>query len=46
MYSPRLKANVAVGMIVRDFWEYKGALEVNCLDSLKRNGTISAFPLK
>ena len=46
MYSPRLEANVAVGMIVRDFWEYKGPLEVNCLDSLKRNGTISAFPLK
>ncbi|MDG1298494.1 MAG: dimethylsulfoniopropionate demethylase [Paracoccaceae bacterium] len=46
MYSPSLKANVAVGMIARDFWDYKGAVEINCLDSLKRNGIISAFPLK
>jgi dimethylsulfoniopropionate demethylase len=45
MYSPRLKANVALGMIIREFWDTIKVVQIDCLDGLTRQGKLSNFPL-
>ena len=45
MYSPRLKANVALGMILREFWDTSRVIEIDCLDGVTRQGKLSKFPL-
>lgn len=44
IYSPRLDANVGLGMIERGFWEHGLNVSVLADDKLKYDGTISDLP--
>ena len=45
VWSPQLKANLALAMIDADFWNTGQNVKVKTPDRLKRNGTVVEFPL-
>ncbi len=44
IFSPRIKKNIGLSMILKDYWEIGQNLFVETLDGKKRNGTITSLP--
>ena len=44
IYSPRIKNNIGLSMILRDFWEVGENVTVQMLDGKKRKGIITTLP--
>ena len=44
IYSPRIKKNIGLSMILKDYWEIGENIFVQMLDGEKRNGTITTLP--
>jgi dimethylsulfoniopropionate demethylase len=45
IWSPRLKMNVGLSLIERDFWSIGQPLEILTPDGKTRPGKITAFPI-
>ncbi len=45
IWSPRLKQNVALGMIEQAYWDEGQTLSVQCADGTERNGVVSLLPM-
>ena len=44
IYSPRIKKNVGLSMILKDYWNDGQKVLVDTLDEKKRNGTVTSLP--
>ncbi len=44
IWSPRLKCNVGVSIIDREYWNESQPVEVDCLDGRERAGEVSMLP--
>ena len=44
IYSPKIKKNIGLSMILKDYWEIGEKIFVQNLDGTKRNGTITTLP--
>ena len=44
IFSPRIKKNIGLSMILKDYWEIGKNVFVENLDGSKRNGTITTLP--
>ena len=44
IYSPRIKKNVGLSMILKDYWEIGENVFIQNLDGSKRNGSITSLP--
>ena len=44
IYSPRIKKNIGLSMILKDYWQIGGNVFIQNLDGSKRNGTITSLP--
>ena len=44
IYSPRIKKNVGLSMILKDYWNEGQKVLVDTLDEKKRNGTVTSLP--
>ncbi|MDC0216409.1 dimethylsulfoniopropionate demethylase, partial [Candidatus Pelagibacter sp.] len=44
IFSPRIKKNIGLSMILKDYWEIGENVFVETLDGKKRNGTITSLP--
>ena len=44
IFSPRIKKNIGLSMILKDHWEIGENIIVETLDGDKRNGTITSLP--
>ena len=44
IYSPRLRANVGLAMMAREFWDVGQAVRVKCSDGETRDGVVVALP--
>ena len=44
IYSPRIKKNIGLSMILKDYWNLGQSVIVQMLDGEKRNGTITSLP--
>ena len=44
IFSPRIKKNIGLSMILKDYWEIGAKVFVETLDGKKRNGTITSLP--
>ena len=44
IYSPRIKKNIGLSMILKDYWEIGENVFIQNLDGTKRNGTITSLP--
>ena len=44
IYSPRIKKNIGLSMILKDYWEIGENIFVQMLDGEKRKGTITTLP--
>ena len=44
IYSPKIKKNIGLSMILKDYWEIGENIFVQNLDGTKRNGTITTLP--
>ena len=44
IYSPRIKKNIGLSMILKDYWEIGENIFIQMLDGEKRNGTITTLP--
>lgn len=45
IWSPRLNANVSLGMLRHEFWQQGQSVEVHCSDGSIRKGTVKDLPL-
>ena len=46
IYSPRIKKNIGLSMILKDYWEIGQKVLVESLDGKKRKGIITALPFQ
>ena len=44
IYSPRIKKNIGLSMILKDYWEIGENIIVQMLNGEKRSGTITTLP--
>ena len=44
IYSPRIKKNIGMSMILKDYWDIGENIFVQMLDGEKRSGTITSLP--
>ena len=44
IYSPRIKKNIGMSMILKDYWDIGENIFVQMLDGEKRSGTITTLP--
>ncbi len=44
IFSPRIKKNIGLSMILKDHWEIGENVFVETLNGGKRNGTITSLP--
>ena len=44
IYSPRIKKNIGLSMVLKDYWDEGQKIFVNTLDGKKRAGTITSLP--
>jgi dimethylsulfoniopropionate demethylase len=44
IYSPRIKKNIGLSMILKDYWDIGESIFVQMLDGEKRRGTITTLP--
>ena len=44
IYSPRIKKNIGLSMILKDYWEVGENIIVQMLNGEKRSGTITTLP--
>ena len=44
IYSPRIKKNIGLSMILKDYWDIGENIFVQMLDGEKRRGTITTLP--
>ncbi|WP_440681053.1 dimethylsulfoniopropionate demethylase [Candidatus Pelagibacter sp. HIMB1623] len=44
IYSPKIKKNIGLSMILKDYWKIGEKIFVRNLDGTKRNGTITTLP--
>ena len=44
IFSPRIKKNIGLSMILKNYWEIGENVFVETLDGKKRNGTITSLP--
>ena len=44
IYSPKIKKNIGLSMILKDYWKIGEKIFVQNLDGTKRNGTITSLP--
>ena len=44
IFSPRIKKNIGLSMILKDYWNVGNEVIIETLDGEKRNGTITSLP--
>ena len=44
IFSPRIKKNIGLSMILKDYWNVGNQVIIETLDGEKRNGTITSLP--
>ena len=44
IFSPRIKKNIGLSMILKDYWNVGNEVIIKTLDGEKRNGTITSLP--
>ena len=44
IFSPRIKKNIGLSMILKDYWNVGNEVFIETLDGEKRNGTITSLP--
>jgi len=44
IYSPRIKKNVGLSMILKDYWNIGGEVKVLTSDNMMRTGVITSLP--
>ena len=44
IFSPRIKKNIGLSMILKDYWNVGNEIIIETLDGEKRNGTITSLP--
>ena len=44
IFSPRIKKNIGLSMILKDYWNVGNEVIIETLDGKKRNGTITSLP--
>ena len=44
IYSPRIKKNIGLSMILKDYWEVGENIIVQMLNGEKKSGTITTLP--
>ena len=44
IFSPRIKKNIGLSMILKDYWNVDNEVIIETLDGEKRNGTITSLP--
>jgi dimethylsulfoniopropionate demethylase len=44
IFSPRIKKNIGLSMILKDYWDVGNEVFIETLDGEKRNGTITSLP--
>ena len=46
IFSPRLKKNIGLSMIFKDYWDINNEIIVVTPDNIKRSGIITSIPFK
>ena len=44
IFSPRIKKNIGLSMILKEYWNVGESVFIQTLDGGKRNGTITSLP--
>jgi len=46
IFSPRLKKNIGLSMILKEYWDINNEIIVVTPDNIKRSGIITSIPFK